>query len=420
MAFTDPIVANEELVRASIRSSNYDPTDPLSVGWQINRDGTATFSNVNVKGIASGPAASYNAVAANNSFTYKGTELQTILDLFSKGIIAYYARTTSAPTVAVRVEQGVARLSLNGKAGRVYRIYITGGLYVNGGTAEVVQALVKSTTSGVDPTYASPVLQQTALLAPAGGYVVPFYIERVYKPTQDETLKLLLTMQGLTGTSTYAMYADPTYPVIMAVYDVGSQLPPAGSDYTGSPKTLKEWTITANSSKTYLGSGAWRTDNVYIDTMIMGDWANGKGNQRGWWTFSNADIANFINDLNGVPLTDIDTLEVRLNPVEWKQNTTQDGYLSLGYHNTADSLPGSVEPGGGIPNAATYYTIGNGTYWYGIKPGGGVPTSFTDALRTGVLKGFMVGNTFGGAQYCGILAGALMANPPRLHAKYYK
>src|SRR4051812_40989441 len=91
MAFTDPIVANEELVRASIRSSNFDPTDPLSVGWQINRDGTATFSNVNVKGIASGPAASYNAVAANNSFTYKGTELQTILDLFSKGIIAYYA-----------------------------------------------------------------------------------------------------------------------------------------------------------------------------------------------------------------------------------------------------------------------------------------------------------------------------------------
>lgn len=47
MPFTNPIVAGEDLVRPSIRSPDYIPGVS---GWTINRDGSAEFNNINIRG----------------------------------------------------------------------------------------------------------------------------------------------------------------------------------------------------------------------------------------------------------------------------------------------------------------------------------------------------------------------------------
>lgn len=47
MPFSDPIVADDVLVRESIQSGNYETGVS---GWSINRDGTAEFSDITVRG----------------------------------------------------------------------------------------------------------------------------------------------------------------------------------------------------------------------------------------------------------------------------------------------------------------------------------------------------------------------------------
>lgn len=51
MPFTDPIVADTTLVRDAIQSPDYISG---STGWTINRDGTAEFNNVTVRGTITG------------------------------------------------------------------------------------------------------------------------------------------------------------------------------------------------------------------------------------------------------------------------------------------------------------------------------------------------------------------------------
>jgi hypothetical protein len=206
---------------------------------------------------------------------------------------------------------------------------------------------------------------------------------------------------------------------ILSITDLGLAPSQSGTIGPGSPGTvLKEWTITANSSKTYYGDGNWRTDPAYVNTLVMGDWQNGNGNQRAWFTFSPSDVATYLDDLIGVPASSVLTAELRLSAAQWRQ-ASNDGYISLGFHNVVGSLPGSTEPGGGIPNVYRPYVTGTGPKWYGLF-GGSVPSRFLDSMRDGYLNGFMVGNTLSGAQYCGVLEGFGMTNLPQLHMKYYK
>ncbi len=48
MPFTNSVVGGRKLVRDAIESSNWD--EVAETGWQINRDGSATFNNVTVRG----------------------------------------------------------------------------------------------------------------------------------------------------------------------------------------------------------------------------------------------------------------------------------------------------------------------------------------------------------------------------------
>ncbi len=75
MTFDDPVVAGTTLIRAAIRSPNYVPG---VAGWTINRDGTAEFLNVLVRGevFVQDPDGSYVRIFDENPGSGAVIELQ--------------------------------------------------------------------------------------------------------------------------------------------------------------------------------------------------------------------------------------------------------------------------------------------------------------------------------------------------------
>lgn len=403
MAFTNPILAGDELMRNSIQSDNYNSG---AEGWRLSRDGSMQLKEIAVRD-----------TLWCDDFLYKGQQLSSYFDEKPAGVVGYISGYYDVSTTS---EAAVGWLEVWVAQGRIYNIIGCTNTH-NPSTTNMEFKCRFVTNNTTWPTNSSAEMSTT--YPPIQQWQQQF-INAIYRATYTGPLRLRFSVRSLNPPNTVqAQSLDPGS--MFAVMDLGTASDPGpGAIGVTQPggKVQKEWTITANSSKTYLGTdGSWRTDPVYINAMIMGDFSNGRGNQRGWCTFSNSDISTYLNDLVGVPETDIQIAEVRLRPEEYKGSpSVNEGYISLGYHGTANSLPGSFELGGGIPNVTRYYVIGTNPYWLGIKTGGPTPSYFMDNLRSGSLKGFMVGNTFSGSQYCCVVDGAGLTYPPQLHMKYLK
>jgi hypothetical protein len=405
MAFTDPIIAGEELTRQALKSDNYIPGVS---GWRIARDGAAEFDNLGIRGALWAP-----------QIFLGGQDLDTRLTKMPRGVLAWMG---GYPTTQTTTEAQIMATEVQVIAGRWYEISLI-NITPDVGNTKATEFRLRRSTDGSAVTNSSPIMAISLRLSQfeLGN------IRATYGAPSTGTLKLRASISSLDGANVRSW--APGDGCIFYVYDMGVMPPPTGTSGVGVPvRVLKEFTITATSSRTYLGTGALRTDSPYDKTMIMGDWSNGKGNQRAWCSFSASDVATYLDDLVNVPASDIVTAELKLRAIgQWK-NVDNTGIVSLGFHNTSGPLPASNELGGGIPNVCRYTLNGYDPFWFDLKTGGGgggVPSNFLDSMRDGYLNGFMVGNTFSGNSYCGILAGATYPDPayntpPQLHMKYYK
>lgn len=403
MAFTNPMLAGEELTQPAIRSNNYDPG---VAGWRIAADGAAEFDNLGVRGEFWAPQIFLN-----------GQDLNTRINRLPLGCMAWIG---GYPTTSTTTQAQIFATEVQVTQGRWYDIALI-GVTPDMGSTKGIEYHIRYTTDGSAVTNTSPILAISLRLSQFEmGNVRMFYAA-----PYTGTMKLRASIVSLDGATVRNW--SPGQGGILAAYDLGTSPPnPTGTVGVGVPtRVLKEFTITAQYSKTFLGDGSHRTDGNYQYTMIMGDWSNGKGQQRGWCTFSTSDVATYLDDLINVPESDIVTAELKLRAIgQWK-NADNTGIVSLGFHNSHGPLPAGGEPGGGIPNVCRYYLNGYDPFWFNLKPGEGRPTNFLDSMRDGYLNGFMVGNTFAGNIYCGILAGAYYPiaewnTPPQLHMKYYK
>jgi hypothetical protein len=402
MVFTDPIIAGEELTRKALKSDNY--IAGVS-GWRIASDGAAEFDNIGVRGNLWVP-----------SITLNGQDLNTRINNLPKGCIAY---VVGYPTVNTTSETIVMSVEADIVYGRYYEIFCT-NLTTDIQTGTDSAEFKFRWTLGNPPATVTTSSDVLALGLRQSIFQIAV-LRYAFWSGATTRARIAVTLASLNGSNvrTWAPGAGATLAVLdhgVAPYDHPGQ---GSIGSGGGPRTLKEWTITANASKSYTGVAPHpaRTDG-FATTLVAGDWQNGLGNQRAWFTFSNSDISTKLNDLVGVPLADIVTAEVKLAPFQYK-TLTDDGRLSIGFHNTANSLPNN-EPGGGVPNVHRPYVIGSGPMWIGLL-GGSVPTNFLDSMRDGYLKGFMVGNTFAGDGYCIVCEGTGgWTNYPQLHMKYWK
>lgn len=398
MAFTDPILAGEELVRDAIRSENYIPGVS---GWRIAGDGAAEFDNVGIRGNLWVP-----------TITLNGQDLATQLDNMPKGVIAFIS---GYPVVSTTSEARCMLTDANIVRGRYYEVFAV-NMSTDISAAEDTAFRIRW-EYGADPPIPTT---GSGVICESGRQSVLKINNLNYKFWSGETARVRFALFIVSATGGNVRTWSPGGGCSLGLIDLGKapyDHPGQGTVGTGIiPKVLKEWTITANSSKTYLGNGTQRTDQ-YESTLIAGDWANGKGNQRSWFTFSSADVSSKINDLVGVPLADIVTAEVNLRPLEYYNYATLSGYFSIGFHNTINGLA-TTEPGGGVPNV--HRPAAYERQWHNIDLKPPCPSNFLDSLRDGYMKGFMLGNTFSGPDYRVVCEGYGWTGAPQLHMKYWK
>jgi hypothetical protein len=399
MAFTNPILAGEALNRTGIRSENYVPG---ASGWRIASDGAAEFDNIGVRGNLWVP-----------SITLNGQDLSTLIAKAPKGLVAFIA---GYPVVATTTEQRFMLVDFDIVRGRYYEVFLT-NITADQGNVGAIEYHLRW-TFGTNPPIPTTSSDQVANSLRLSQFQLPV-IRFTFWSGETTRMRVAAFIMSLDGAQvrTWAPGAGCHLGVLdhgTAPYDHPGQ----GTVGTGViPKTLREWTITANRTMTYHGDGAQRID-ARVNDMVAGDWENGRGNQRGWWTFSGADAAK-LDELIGVPLADVEIAEVYIWNLQWR-SLTDDGYVTLGFHNQNDLTTWPGEPLGGIPNVYRPYVSGGGG-WLSIKPGGPVPSNFLDSMRDGYLNGFMVGNSNFGPAYCGVFDGydsGIAA--PKLHMRYWK
>jgi len=117
----------------------------------------------------------------------------------------------------------------------------------------------------------------------------------------------------------------------------------------------------------------------------------------------------------GVPESDIIAADCQLDCLQWNGSN---GTVILGYHNTL-SL-GAGLPGGGVYDKLRINYSGSGSGWFSLKAGGFGAGSIMDGIKTGYLKGLLMGKAGSSAmQYSGVFESG-GATRPTLHMKYYK
>ncbi len=140
------------LVLASeLRSPNYDPG---KAGFRIDGTaGTAELNDLHTYGHASGPDASYDQIAANDAFFYRGVDMADILDARPPPLTARgFTRVTSS---TITGETLVASLTFDAEAGHEYLVFYRWTLHGVGNTVYSVlrcHGAAGRTISPSDPT----------------------------------------------------------------------------------------------------------------------------------------------------------------------------------------------------------------------------------------------------------------------------
>ncbi len=411
MPFNNPIVAGQTLIRSAIQSENWsDGSDGQpATGWQINRDGSATFSSLTTRGSAEGDSASYDSITANDSFVYLGDELQDLLDAKPDGLVKFGQIPAAVYTIPnAGANRHMIELEYVCKTNHAYRIETNWIRNRTPTAGEEPRFIIVYTTDGTQPTLGTGTYQvgdisgtatHTSVINREQGTKVDF----IFYPNalSFTTLRVVLVVDTLAGTGCTL----PFDPIKLFIHDIGIvQQSQAVARYAGasSGKVFKTFDVAATAFRSYTGAGAYDRN----DYLFQGNPGGAVGNRVGWSFFP----MGLISDLAGVPNTDIMYEDVYVFYPHWYASSG--GICVLGAHSIG-AVPaiGASEPGGGIPNQRQEAWPGrNVGKWFTI---GG--TFISTMLFNGTWRGLLLGRgPTNSTNYYGY------ANQIRIRAGYYK
>lgn len=387
MAFTDPIVAGDELVRAAIQSANYVQG---SAGWRVARNGAAEFDVLALRNSLSVP-----------SISLAGKDLATLLNARALGCIAWNG---GSPTTSTTTQAGIIYTEADMIAGRMYEIAvlnITPDMGSVDGT-EYHLRWVQGTAAW--PTNASTLLSMSLRLSQFKLGI----IRSLFQAPATDRFRFRASIVSLDG-ATVRNWSGFGAGCQIFVNDLGIGPAPNGSVGPNPPGvSLREFTIEADNVKSWGNSPGYATS---LNALVQSDYDGTNGAWLGWWTFDAAARAQ-LDDLIGVASADILTCEVYLSCGGWYGSN---GTAILGYHNTT-SL-GAGLPAGGQYNKLQILFPGAVAGWINLRS----TASIMNAIIGGTLEGFLLGNPGENNEtlYGGVFAGT-GADRPKLHVKYYK
>lgn len=424
MAFSDPIVGTEVLIRNQIQSENFsvDPETGVS-GWQIKRDGTATFNNLVIGG--SNYIIDANGDAVFHSITLTADDTETAIFLHgedidpelynrkSKGVVSWLDLNGTGPTTTGTSDTVFAYMILPAyDSNRVYRL--NGLVHINVNAVQPTYVGIRCRYAwDTDPTTSSPILfehQWGGRGATATDEFSPidFMFRSQDLGTIGTDLHLLFsTFSSIAGINIQAeswnriQISDMGEAITIDSYDMGTG--------TGSPPTQYTKTYSANGSASYQGDDDERAG---IAECYQGQYSSTNGNQYSVILFPYSTIAS---DLSGAT---INKVEVYLNNNHWYYNSG--GTAIIGYHNSATT-----------PSSFTYPSstdnITRSSFTYGQAKWVTVDNSIGTAFKNGTAKGILLGKgqTAGGTLstdklYYGYFAGNGQSGEPQLRITYTK
>ncbi|MFC3299647.1 hypothetical protein FJV46_10730 [Arthrobacter agilis] len=304
--YTDP-VTGEEQDRISLGTFNgtadyfglTDDSNELSVS--IDKDG----------GIAG------RDLAARDSFTYKGTELQDLLDGSGSRLAAWASRASSSLYWANAL-QPYLHLRFEAAPGRAYMIQTT-PIWLDGDTANTeARVHLHYETSGTNATTASPVIAEgMSVQASLQTRRSPVTINRLITPPAGD-VSLLLSYSCLGGRAKISA-GTGTRTVSFTVIDIGPAIPETGEIRNGSgdaptgsatqppqtdptpPPIVRNYDryFEYTGVRSYLGSGAQYTYQPGKGYQGLQPYTN-SGNLKSIWTFP-----SLTAELSGATITDI-------------------------------------------------------------------------------------------------------------------
>ncbi|GEL19369.1 hypothetical protein [Pseudonocardia asaccharolytica] len=115
-------------------------------------------------------------------------------------------------------------------ADRIYLVSARVGVWTDGADSGA-DLFLTYTTSGVEPTTSSPDLKQSWVIFPGGGFVNEGVLDKLYAPTTDHVLSVLLSAQGFSAGQNYGVWSSGASRPELWITDLGMDLGPSGVDY---------------------------------------------------------------------------------------------------------------------------------------------------------------------------------------------
>lgn len=423
MAFSDPIVGTEVLIRNQIQSENFS-IDPVAgvTGWQIRKDGTATFNNLVVGGpgysVGSAGDAVFNSITLTAPLGTTGIILHgddidpELYNNKAKGIVCLSTLTTSGVTYDGTNPLLVGRIIIPSfDATRQYKVCWRGRINVGSSIPSFVNISIKSAWDA-DTTSASSELTQTQLggrssSATDSGIEIQHPFQNTSPPGTDMHLGVYLTA-SVSGSS-----LDSAGSPRMWVEDIGPVVTYQSWNQTGGGNTPTTYTKTygAQWSESYQSDGTSR-GSLDNGDCYQGYFSSTNGNQFSLIGFPYSTIAS---DLTGATISKV---EVYLDNTHWYNNSG--GMAVIGYHNYASAPSPATYPSGTDNKQQSSFTYGQAK-WVTI------PNSVGTAFQNGTAKGILLGKgqSSGGTlsnstTYYGYFVGANKTGEPQLRITYSK
>lgn len=411
MQFDNPIVGGVTLIREAIQSDNFASTDQGVTGWQIKRDGSATFTDITIGTTNYTIDANGNAVfnSVNSpSIIYNGTELSSQLSQYSQGILGIVTLSGSTGVYTTTNVKFAEIVIPNFDPTRQYSVGWSSCYFSTNNTAAGTYLIVRvrlawDTTVGVADTllasYEYGHESGSASGLEVGGYH-PFNDStpggtNAHIGLFFETNNTAMNCQSATGSRVFTVDEGPI--VTYSSYDMGTGVPP-----------VQTYTKTYSTTSTHVFQGDGSNRDAYASGHIyQGQYSSTNGNQ---FSILNFDYTTIASDLSGATIT---KTEVYLDNVGWYYNSG--GTAIIGY--------ASAAAGSGNYTYSNVTSDVNSFSGWAVGAGKWVTVSNTigNAFKSGSAHALALGKgPSTSLTYYGYFRGHSESNPPQLRITYQK
>lgn len=419
MPFRNSLVnGGGDLIRESLQSPNFSLGETVE-GWQIKKDGSATFNNLTIgspdyiidsDGNAAVQTLSVEGIdsdgdgVADSGMTVYGVEFLEYLNRLPRGNIARGNRTTAGASTNTTTTIPYLQLDFTMEPGRLYRVHTSPFFLAGGAVGDRTLAFLHYRINDGAAQVTDPYRSFARMYQDIAGATGTVSLADNFGSANGGELSVLVSYRAEVGTGFITAAAG--YAFNLWADDIGLLTADTGIDRSNvaPPATKKNYvsTWTATNSNSYNADGSARTDTA---DLVQGYTSSyGHGNQYAKAVFAGNAVAGettktIAQALSGATITKV---EVSLYMKWWYYINS--GTVVIRPHNSTALT--STTPSGSSISVASWGV--NSSKWVNIT-----------SIATSAIRGFSIGpgpSTSG--TYYGRADGHSQTHKPQIRISY--